>query len=47
MISSDLPEIMTMSDRIYVMRDGEIAKELDGYNTTQEEVISYAIGGRE
>ena len=47
MISSDLPEIMTMSDRIYVMRDGRIVKELDGYNTTQEEVIAYAVGGKE
>jgi ribose transport system ATP-binding protein len=47
MISSDLPEIMTLSDRIYVMRDGHIVKELDGYNTSQEEVIAYAVGGRE
>ena len=47
MISSDLPEIMTMSDRIYVMRDGRIVKELDGYDTTQEEVIAYAVGGKE
>lgn len=47
MISSDLPEIMSLSDRIYVMRDGKIVKELDGFNTTQEEIISYAVGGKE
>lgn len=46
MISSDLPEIMLMSDRIYVMKDGRVVKELDGYNTTQEEVIAYATGGK-
>jgi ribose transport system ATP-binding protein len=46
MISSDLPEIMLMSDRIYVMKDGSVVKELDGYNTTQEEVIAYATGGK-
>lgn len=45
MISSDLPEVMALSDRIYVMRDGEIIKELNGYETTQEEIISYAVGG--
>jgi ribose transport system ATP-binding protein len=46
MISSDLPEIMTLADRIYIMRDGRIVKEVDGYNTTQEEVIAYATGGK-
>jgi ribose transport system ATP-binding protein len=46
MISSDLPEIMLMSDRIYVMKDGRVVKELDGYSTTQEEVIAYATGGK-
>jgi ribose transport system ATP-binding protein len=46
MISSDLPEIMTLADRIYIMRDGKIVKEVDGYNTTQEEVIAYATGGK-
>jgi len=45
MISSDLPEIMALSDRVYVMRDGKIVKELNGYETTQEEIISYAVGG--
>lgn len=45
MISSDLPEIMTLSDRVYVMRDGKIVQELNGYQTSQEEIISYAVGG--
>lgn len=44
MISSELPEILTMSDRIYVMREGEIVKELPGESTTQEEIIGYAAG---
>ena len=44
MISSDLPEILTLSDRIYIMREGEIVAELPGEGTTQEEVIGYAAG---
>lgn len=44
MISSDLPEILTLSDRIYVMREGQIVKELPGVGTTQEDVIGYAAG---
>lgn len=47
MISSDLPEILTLSDRIYVMREGRIVKELSGEGTTQEEIIGYAAGKEE
>ena len=49
MISSDLPEVLTMSDRIYVMREGRIVKEIEEVTseTTQEEVIAYATGGAE
>ena len=43
MISSDLPELIGVSDRIIIMREGEIAGELDGDDITQEQVLSYAI----
>lgn len=46
-ISSDLPEVLTISDRIYVMREGRIAGELPYEGTTQELIMSYASGGRE
>ena len=45
MISSDLPEILTLADRIYVMREGALVTELDGATATQEEVVKYATGG--
>ena len=44
MISSDLPEVLTLSDRIYVMREGKIVKELPGEGATQEAVIGFAAG---
>ena len=47
MVSSDLPEIMTIADRVYVMREGRFVAELDCNKTTQEEVIAYATGGKE
>ena len=47
MISSDLPEILTLSDRIYVMREGRIVTELPGVGTTQEDIIGYAAGKEE
>ena len=45
MISSELPEIIGMSDRIYVMRDRRIVKELSAGEATQELIISYAMEG--
>jgi ribose transport system ATP-binding protein len=45
MISSELPEILGMSDRILVMRRGEIAGELDPRKTDQEEILRLAALG--
>lgn len=42
MISSELPEILGMSDRILVMREGRIVAELPGRTTTQEEIMFHA-----
>jgi ABC-type sugar transport system ATPase subunit len=42
MVSSDLPELLGMADRILVMRRGRLVAELDGKSTTQEEVLRYA-----
>ncbi len=42
MVSSDLPELLGMADRILVMRRGRIAIELNAKQTTQEEILKYA-----
>ena len=42
MVSSDLPELLGMSDRILVMRRGRIVAELDAKKTTQEEILKHA-----
>jgi ABC-type sugar transport system ATPase subunit len=44
MISSDLTEILGLSDRIYVMRSGNIVGELEGRGATEQGVISLATG---
>ncbi|MBL6279324.1 sugar ABC transporter ATP-binding protein [Micromonospora fiedleri] len=43
MISSDLPELLGMSDRMIVMRDGRIAGELPA-GATEEDVVALAVG---
>jgi ABC-type sugar transport system ATPase subunit len=44
MISSDLGEILGLSDRIYVMKSGRIAGEIAGADATEESVIALATG---
>ena len=45
MISSELPEVLGMSDRILVMHDGRLAGELSREDATQEKIMSLATGG--
>lgn len=40
MISSEMPEILGMCDRIYVMNEGKIVGELDGKEASQEQIMS-------
>lgn len=46
MISSELPEILGMSDRILVMHEGHIAGELTREEATQEKIMHLATGGK-
>ena len=43
LISSELPEILSLSHRIIVMREGKITKILENKEATQENIMSYAI----
>jgi ABC-type sugar transport system ATPase subunit len=44
MISSELPEVLGMSDRILVMHEGRVAAILDRAEATQEKIMAYASG---
>jgi rhamnose transport system ATP-binding protein len=46
MISSELPEVLGMSDRVGVMRDGTLAGVLTREDATPEAVMSLALGHR-
>ena len=44
MISSELPEVLGMSDRILVMHEGRIKGEItDVQNATQQDILSLAV----
>ena len=45
MISSDINEIVGLSDRVYVISDGEMVKEIGRKDLTQETIIHYAVSG--
>lgn len=44
MISSEMAEILGMSDRILVVRHGQIVHECDRKDATQEKLVTYAFG---
>lgn len=43
MISSELPEVLGMSDRIYVMNEGRMVAELDAREATQEGIMEHIL----
>jgi L-arabinose transport system ATP-binding protein len=43
MVSSDLPEVLGLSDRVLVMREGRIARELARREASEEEVLRHAL----
>lgn len=43
LISSELPEILSLSHRIIVMREGQITKILDNKDASQETIMKFAI----
>ena len=43
MVSSELPELIAVSDRIIVMREGRISGEIDAKDVTEEQVMALAI----
>lgn len=44
LISSEMPEVMGMSDRILVMHEGRISGEFSAHNVTQEMLMAAAVG---
>ena len=46
MISSELPDILGMSDRILVMRAGQVIEEFERREATEEKILNCALGGR-
>ncbi len=45
LVSSDVPELVAMSDRVIVMREGRIIKELDEESITQHDILHYSLRG--
>ncbi|MCR5829624.1 MAG: sugar ABC transporter ATP-binding protein [Lachnospiraceae bacterium] len=43
MISSEMPEILGMCDRIYVMSEGKMVAEMNGADATQEKIMSHIL----
>ena len=46
MVSSELPEVLGMSDRVMVIHEGRVAGILDRSDTTPESIMTLATGGQ-
>lgn len=46
MISSELPEVLGMSDRVLVIKDGKITGDIDFKEADQKTIMYYATGGK-
>lgn len=46
MISSELPEIISLSDRVMIMYEGRVTGELDSSALSEESIMTYAMGGK-
>ena len=47
MISSELPEVLGMSDRVLVMHEGKVTGIIDRKDATSDLIMSYATGKME
>lgn len=45
MVSSELPEVLGMSDRIMVVREGKVMGIIDGKEADQSKIMTFATGG--
>ncbi|NCA42045.1 D-xylose ABC transporter ATP-binding protein, partial [Streptococcus equi] len=45
MVSSELPEVIGMSDRVMVVHEGNIKGDLTGNEITEENIMTLATGG--
>jgi ABC-type sugar transport system ATPase subunit len=43
LISSELPELLALADRIMVIKAGKITGEIDGDEASEEKIISFAF----
>ena len=46
-VSSELLEVLKLSDRVLVVRDGRIVAELTKEEAGQEVIMQYAMGGKQ
>jgi ribose transport system ATP-binding protein len=46
MVSSDMPEVISMSDRVAVMKDGELVGLLSKDQLTEENILTHSIGDK-